>query len=234
MKLIKHLNQYLYNKMNYKNYSDLGKSRIKFLSYIENIITKCEKPFNILETGCTYNFTNETWAGMTYIFANLIEKNRGGNILTIDINEEHINKCKQITKDFSSFINYKLGDSVNIIRNLTDDYLKSLDLVFLDSYDLNIFNPTPSAIHHLKELLFLIDKINPNCLIAIDDNFLPNTWIQWNWDDGKSEIFETKDKLIGKGMFCNEFLLQNGWMLENEILEHGANNIFLYKLKKSL
>lgn len=217
--------------MNYNDFIDISISKIKFLSYLENTMKNSSRSFNILETGSGHTPTTETFAGMTYIFANLIKKYYGGNILTIDLNEQNLNKCKENTKDFSEFIDYKLGDSVNVIRSLSDSYIKSLDLVYLDSYDLNLFDPIPSAVHHLKELLFLIDKINPNCLIAIDDNFLPNTWIAWNWDNGKSETFETKDKMIGKGMFCDIFLKENNWILQEDIIFPGQNNIFLYKLK---
>jgi len=217
--------------MNYNKFTALGQSRIKFLNSLEGRIKNSKRFFNILETGAGHHPTTDDSASMTFIFASLLKKYYGGNVLTIDINEDNLNKCRENTNHLSSFIEYKLGDSVQCIQNLNDDYIKSLDLIFLDSYDLFLFNPNPSAIHHLKELLFLFERINPDCWVAIDDNFLPNTWIDWIWSDGRRQIFETKDKTIGKGMFCHDFLIKNDWIRDESVLFQGINNIFLYKSK---
>jgi hypothetical protein len=209
---------------------DLGKSRLKFINKIYSHFALLNKPINILETGCGHSPTTKTSASMTYIFAKIIKNLKGGSLLTVDLNEDHLNKCKEITKDFSDIIDYRLGDSVEVLRNLNEDFIKSLDLIILDSYDLYLFNPNPSGIHHLQELLALYNRINKNCLIAIDDNFLPGTWVDWIWNDGRVERFETKEKLIGKGMFCDDFLIKNDWIRDDSILCAGRN-VFLYKHK---
>ena len=215
-----------------KNFTDLGESRLKFINKMYEHFVRLDRPINILETGSGYIANNESFASMTYVFSKMIKNIKGGSLLTVDINEDHLNKCKEITKDFSDIIDYKLGDSVNVLRNLDLDFVKSLDLIILDSYDLYLFNPDPSAIHHLQELLSLYTRINKNCLIAIDDNYLPGNWIKWNWDDGRSEIFETKDKLIGKGMYCHDFLIKNDWIRDGSILCCGVN-VFLYYHKSN-
>jgi hypothetical protein len=209
---------------------DLGKSRLKFINKIYSHFALLNKPINILETGCGHSPTTKTSASMTYIFAKIIKNLKGGSLLTVDLNKDHLNKCKEITKDFSDIIDYRLGDSVEVLRNLNEDFIKSLDLIILDSYDLYLFNPNPSGIHHLQELLALYNRINKNCLIAIDDNFLPGTWVDWIWNDGRVERFETKEKLIGKGMFCDDFLIKNDWIRDDSILCAGRN-VFLYKHK---
>ena len=209
---------------------DLGESRLKFINKIYGHFALLNKPINILETGCGHSQTTKTSASMTYIFAKIIKNLKGGSLLTVDLNEDHLNKCKEITKDFSDIIDYRLGDSVEVLRNLNEDFIKSLDLIILDSYDLYLFNPNPSGIHHLQELLALYNRINKNCLIAIDDNFLPGSWVDWTWNDGRVERFETKEKLIGKGMFCDDFLIKNDWIRDDSILCAG-HNVFLYKHK---
>ena len=222
------MNNNILNEINAR--IDTGESRLKFINKIYHHFVSLNRPINILETGCGHTSTTETFASMTYIFASILNNLKGGSLLTVDINENNLNKCKEITKDFSHIINYKLGDSLDVLRNLNEDYVKSLDLIILDSYDLNLFNPNPSGIHHLQELLALYNKINKDCFIAIDDNFLPGTWVEWYWDNGKKEIFETKDKLIGKGMFCDDFLIKNDWIRDDSIYNLG-HNVFLYKRK---
>jgi len=223
------MNNNILDKIN--NYIVLGESRLKFINKVYHYFVSLNRPINVLETGCGHYGDCKTFAPMTYIFADILNNLKGGSLLTVDLNEDHLNKCKEITKDFSDIIDYRLGDCVEVLRNLNEDFIKSLDLIILDSYDLYLFDPNPSAIHHLQELLALYNRLNKNCLIAIDDNYLPGTWIQWNWGNGKSEIFETKEKLIGKGMFCHDFLIKNDWIRDDSILYDGGCNVFLYKYK---
>lgn len=222
------MNDNILDKIN--DYTDIGESRLKFINKVYHYFVSLNRPINVLETGCGHYGDCKTFAPMTYIFADILNNLKGGSLLTVDINENNLNKCKELTKTFSHIVNYKLGDSVHVLRNLNEDFAKSLDLIILDSYDLNLFDPNPSGIHHLQELLMLYNKINKNCLIAIDDNFLPWAWIDWTWDNGKVERFETKEKLIGKAMFCHDFLIKNDWIRDDSILCDG-HNVFLYKYK---
>ena len=222
------MNDNILDKIN--DYTDIGESRLKFINKVYHYFVSLNRPINVLETGCGHYGDCKTFAPMTYIFADILNNLKGGSLLTVDINENNLNKCKELTKTFSHIVNYKLGDSVHVLRNLNEDFAKSLDLIILDSYDLNLFYPNPSGIHHLQELLMLYNKINKNCLIAIDDNFLPWAWIDWTWDNGKVERFETKEKLIGKAMFCHDFLIKNDWIRDDSILCDG-HNVFLYKYK---
>ena len=222
------MNDNILDKIN--DYTDIGESRLKFINKVYHYFVSLNRPINVLETGCGHYGDCKTFAPMTYIFADILNNLKGGSLLTVDINENNLNKCKELTKTFSHIVNYKLGDSVHVLRNLNEDFAKSLDLIILDSYDLNLFDPNPSGIHHLQELLMLYNKINKNCLIAIDDNFLPWAWIDWIWDNGKVERFETKEKLIGKAMFCHDFLIKNDWIRDDSILCDG-HNVFLYKYK---
>ena len=222
------MNDNILDKIN--DYTDIGESRLKFINKVYHYFVSLNRPINVLETGCGHYGDCKTFAPMTYIFADILNNLKGGSLLTVDINENNLNKCKELTKTFSHIVNYKLGDSVHVLRNLNEDFVKSLDLIILDSYDLNLFDPNPSGIHHLQELLMLYNKINKNCLIAIDDNFLPWAWIDWIWDNGKVERFETKEKLIGKAMFCHDFLIKNDWIRDDSILCDG-HNVFLYKYK---
>ena len=61
---------------------------------------------------------------------------------------------------------------------------EDIDLLYLDSYDLDWKNPTPSALHHMKELCAIIPQLKKGCIILIDDN----------------------NNNIGKGQFVSNFL----------------------------
>jgi hypothetical protein len=62
--------------------------------------------------------------------------------------------------------------------------LSQIDLLYLDSFDLDWNNPHPSSFHDMKEFLAIKSKINSGCLILIDDN----------------------NRNLGKGRYVDEFM----------------------------
>jgi FkbM family methyltransferase len=216
-----------------------GKSRMRFYDYIIPKLAKKGKPIYIVETGTMWSPLNENMGAFTLIFADLIKNHTGGKLYTIDISEKNINLCKTHTEEFSSVIEYVVSDSVSFLRSLDDECVKKLDLVYLDSYDLDTPKPHKSAQHHLDELTAVYPRLNKECGVAIDDNFLPNTYIVWEWynPDGSvksSQRCETDYKtIIGKGMYCNQFLESKGWKRFEDFDIHGASNIFYYEKEYS-
>ena len=63
-------------------------------------------------------------------------------------------------------------------------------MVYLDSFDLDLKNPNPSQIHHLKELCAIVKNLQSHTLIVIDDHI-------------------TSDNM-GKGYLIKEFMSQIG------------------------
>jgi len=217
------------NKINSLN--ALGGSRIKFIEYIFNYFISLNRPINILETGCGHTDGIPQFKTMTCLFAEIIKNFTGGKLTTIDIDENNMNKCKKNSLEYKDFIDYRLGDSLKIIDSLDKNIINDFDLVFLDSFDFDLRDPHPSAIHHFTELMLLYPYLNENCIVAIDDNYLPNTWISWTFSDGKTERFETKDNILGKGMYCDGFLKNFGWTKYDKNLFFENQNVFMYKLK---
>ena len=97
------------------------------------------------------------------------------------------------------------SESVKFLWNL--NIKKNIDFVYLDSFDVEINDPLPSQLHHLKELCSLINKLNKGTLIVIDDH----------------DAFFTNGK-IGKSQYVNKFMedigaekyfegYQIGWIL---------------------
>jgi len=214
-----------------------GISRLKFYEYIIPKLVAKNKPLYILETGTMWAPLKDNMGAFTLIMADLIKNYTGGKLYTVDISEKNLSSCKEYTKDFASHIEYVESDSVSFIVNSSDNFIFDLDLVYLDSWDFNLPKPHDSANHHLKELMALYYKINNECPIAIDDNFLPNTFIMWNYFDSngniaKTERFETYDKILGKGMYCHEFLIKNNWKRFEKFDVAGANNLFYYERQK--
>jgi len=214
-----------------------GISRLKFYEYIIPKLVAKNKPLFIIETGTMWAPLKDNMGAFTLIMSDLIKNYTGGRLYTVDISNKNLTSCKEYTKEFASHIEYIESDSVSYLTGLSDSFVSSLDLVYLDSWDLTIPNPHPSASHHLKELKAVYYKLNNSCSIAIDDNFLPGTFVMWNTFDEngniiKTERFETYDKIIGKGMYCDEFLLKENWTRFDDFIISGANNLFFYEKQK--
>lgn len=195
-------------------------NRMEYYRYVLNKLYSLNRPIIILETGTMWNGLENNQGAFTLIFADFIKNYTGGKLITIDISELHMKNCKEYTKNFSDYIEYVISDSVTYLKSLDDDIVKNIDFIFFDSYDLNLTDPLPSEIHHLRELLAVYDRLSETVLLAVDDNLMPNSWIEWiiNDMDGniiEKTIVESNNEIIGKGTLINRFLLDNGWSRSN-------------------
>jgi len=201
-----------------------GPSRILFIEKAFDYLISLNRPVNILETGCHHYYDEP---GFTGSFAYLIKNYTKGNLLSIDISFDSIRASKNLNKNFIDVIDYICGDSVSVINSLSDEFVRCVDLFILDSYDLDYENQHPSANHHLKELLSFFHRMNPHAWIAIDDNFLPGTWIEWK-KNNKIFRFETNEKIVGKGSYCDSYLKNCDFQRDETVVIPGERNIFLY------
>jgi hypothetical protein len=70
---------------------------------------------------------------------------------------------------------------------------RKIDVLYLDSFDLDINNWAPSALHHIFELCAIKNALQPGSLIAVDDNLI--------MDDGNH---------VGKGTFVANWMARAG------------------------
>jgi FkbM family methyltransferase len=215
-----------------------GKSRINFYDYIIPKLASKNKPLFILETGTMWSPLDKNMGAFTLIMGDLIKNHTGGKLYTVDISENNINLCKSYTQEVSSVVEYVVSDSVSFLRSLPDDVVNSFDLVYLDSYDLMTPSPHNSAQHHLDELTAIYPKLSKECGVAIDDNYIENTYVTWDWYDVSGQVRSTDrceidgNSMIGKGMYCNDFLLSRGWNRFKEFDIQGLNCLFYYENQK--
>ena len=214
-----------------------GYSRVKFYEYIIPKLVAKNKPVFILETGTMWEPLERNAGAFTLVMADLIKNVTGGKIYSIDISPNSVEKSKKNTEGFHEAIEFVVSDSVGYINSLNDEFVQSLDLVYLDSYDFSFPNPHPSAQHHLDELCAIYHRLNDDCGIGIDDNFLPNCWVEWlsfNNDGSisKKEIFHVVDKPRGKGEYCDPKLINKGWRRFIEFDDFPNSNVFYYERGK--
>lgn len=203
------------------------RSRMNFFDFVIPRLVAKNKPLYIVETGCMHTDLSQNAGAITLIFADLIKNWTGGRIKTIDISEEAMEKCKHNTAEFSYFIDYVVSDSVTHLKSMPPWEKSEIDFLFLDSYDLDVFDPMPSYIHHLRELLAVYDNLGYDTIVSVDDNYLPGTIVFWNYINGTSTTFVTGENLVGKGTLTDRFLQDFGWRrAATEVV--GEGNILTY------
>ena len=163
-------------------------------------------PITIVETGCARARGN--WAGdgqSSVLFDRYLEARDGGRGWAIDLDPQATALCKELV---SERIQVRTGDSVPQLRDLADELLelgRSIDLLYLDSYDLDWNNPTPSAVHHLKELVSIVSALRSDTLVMVDD--APSTCRVIGNRHGHYDL-ASMPIVGGKGMFVAEYAQQ--------------------------
>lgn len=141
----------------------------------------------ILETG-TIRRHNDWGAGMSTLLYGWYAKEFGGRVITVDIDEENIRVCKEVTHMFSDYITYVATDSLKYLAN----FKEKIDLLYLDSMDTPVEgDASESQQHNLNEFILAESLLNDKAVIVIDDVGLPNG---------------------GKGAKTHEYLISRGYL----------------------
>lgn len=215
-----------------------GITRLKYYEYIIEKLVSLNRPITIVETGTMWVDLNINMGAFTYVFGDLIKNHTGGKLITIDISEQNINKCKEHTKEFSDVIQYVVSDSVSYLESLSDEEVQQFDLIYFDSYDLSIPDPVPSQLHHYRELAAVYKRLRQDVYLAVDDNFLPNSWIRWDTMDKEGNVInETRFdvgpyRVLGKGTLIDCFLKEQGWILTPDLSYLGAGHSYVLSYER--
>jgi len=176
-----------------------------FLKIFELLESKNKNYYTIIETGCMRSDFGKLCFGddgcSTFLFDKFVNF-YDGKVISVDISEKNCNFARKLVSPKTEIFN---SDSVNFLWNL--DISQDIDFVYLDSFDIEINNPIPSQLHHLKELCALINKLKKGCILVVDDNdpFFTNGSI------GKSNyIKDFMENISSKKIFDN---YQIGWIL---------------------
>ena len=168
---------------------------INFQMFLKIFSTLQGRPLNIFETGSSAWGTNSSVLFDSYI------RKFGGTFITVDIRPEpSIELNKILSRNSKTFTQ----DSVQFINEYNTTYFKNIDLVYLDSFDLDLENPEPSMKHGYKEFSLLDKKIKIGCIIIIDD-----TPSDLKYFDNETIKIEKSKFIPGKGALVFEEIKEN-------------------------
>lgn len=153
------------HRMPYVDREPTFRAMCEFVRARQQLLDQSDEQVAIFETGCARAFEDYGAGYSTVIFDTLLQTMGKGTLTSVDITPANVRVAQ-------SFIKWKNS------RVLCDNSLTALgqwtfpiDLLYLDSFDLDLNDDTPSAEHHLRELKLAWPLLRLPALVAIDDNF---------------------------------------------------------------
>jgi len=151
----------------------LGPRGPTFRKLFEKLDEKADKWefLNIVETGCLR--LKDNWAGdrqSTFLFNEFLKTRDGASAWAVDINPDSVREAKT------------LCDKVLVVEGDGTKFLAGfglhIDVLYLDSMDLDWANPTPSALNHFFELCAAQRWLGKGSLVMVDDTvFQDGQWL---------------------------------------------------------
>jgi hypothetical protein len=189
--------------------------RAQTFARIFEYLDQFDRPVGIVETGCVRQKDN--WAGdgqSTVLFDKYAEFHGMSVVFSVDCDPDAVAVCQSMVSDR---VRIHSGESVAYLKSLTDHPppgLEFVDLLYLDSYDVDLEDPLPSAIHHLKELAAISPMISSKTLVVIDDS--PFSLVGVPDGNGSIKLIRPP-KIGGKGQLIAEYAIQ----IEAEVVFTG-------------
>lgn len=173
----------------------------------------------ILESGIASHGTYST-----YLFNEYVKK-YGGFFWSVDINPYLVDSHKGNMCPATQLI---CDDSVSFFKKWSTEN-KEANVIYLDSYDLDFYNPHPSGNHGLEEYKALIPIIKKNTLLLIDDTPLNPYWLDTRGKlyDDMILYYNQNTYMPGKGMYVLYEISNARKLMHNyQVLYKFYNNPF--------
>ena len=180
--------------------------RIQGFDMMFDYLSNIQNPV-IIETGCARLENNYEGDGQSSILFDRFVEEHGGEFHTIDISQTSVDYCR--SKIISSRSHVHLADSITKLKSFNQEFQqqgKSIDLLYLDSFDASRTDPDVcyrSSLHHLYEFVSIYPSLKSGSLVAVDDNWL-----------------DSQSKMAGKGQLLFDYmekasnnLIHNGYQL---------------------
>jgi hypothetical protein len=166
-------------------------------------LDRLNRPIGIVETGCAR--TKDNWRGdgeSTLLFDHYVKNHAGSLVFSVDIDATATALCKSMVSDR---VKVHTGDSVKFLDGLVQHHpseMPTIDLLYLDSFDVDLYAPWPSAIHHFKELMAISPLLSPQTLVVVDDS--PSMGFGYV-DNSEFVTFPYKPRIGGKGLLIADY-----------------------------
>lgn len=167
---------------------------------LDRRVEKSMLPINIIETGCMRpGYTMDGDGSSTLLFDTFVGYHGRGSVNSIDITPTHASFADKSTSNRTIVT---CADSVVTLWNMHNKLYEYVDLLYLDSYDVDFDNPLMSNLHHMKEMIAAAHLIRSGTIVAIDD---------CRFYEGDPRIpAGISASMVGKGIFVQDFMKNIG------------------------
>jgi hypothetical protein len=194
--------------------------------HFENVIS--------IETGTSYYW----WDGMVGAYFAYLAHLTNGSFTSVDIDPSLNIKAKNTYNNLTTPLSpeFVTQDSVSFLKNTE----LVPNLVHLDSWDLNLKDPYPSALHGWREFEAIENKMPIGSILVIDDNYYGGTWVTYTLCEDKdprkilsSERIDITNPIIGKGahIYQETEAGRTNWKIVGKKWGVGNTKIILKKIK---
>lgn len=185
---------------------------------LSELIKQGKDEYIVVETGCSALYGTKS----TLLWDKFVNS-FGGKVLSVDLNKDAVSITNNQTSDKTTVTH---SDSLKYLPKITD----KIDLLYLDSYDVDFLDPLSSAEHHLKEFNCVKHLLHEGSIVLIDDTPISPEWL----DNGKYSPIYNKLKLQ-----FNENMSGKGSLVSIELEKIGAEKLMhqyqvLWKMKKHI
>lgn len=189
---------------------------------------------NCIETGASQNKAD----GAVGLYFSKLSELTKGEFISVDNSQDIVEKSIELYKQYEIKTHHYVQDSVDFLYGT--EFVPNL--VHLDSWDLDLKNPFPSALHGWLEFQAIKDKLPVGSIIIIDDNYYKGTWVDWVEDrnsigyDNENIPWERLDinyPIVGKGSLVYHFLEREntGWIKLSEDVAGPNIKLVIQKIK---
>jgi len=161
-----------------------------FRTTYRHLLAHRPQNITVLETGCLRSAGNWAGDGQSTLQFEYLVRRCGGHVVSVDYSPLSV----AVAHYLCPAVHFVLSDSVSYLRFLSDQApCLRVDLLYLDSMDIDLDHPLRSAEHHLRELSAAWPLLRPGSLVLIDDHDCPT-------DAGR----------VSKSTLANEWLERHG------------------------
>jgi len=157
-----------------------------------------ERPSLILETG------SSAWGSDSSRLFDDYVSHFGGEFVTVD---NRISPLLRLRSDLGPRSRIVCDDSVRFLHAwVADNPARKVDLVYLDSFDLDLASPTEAAAHGLLELEAIRPALGGGSLLLVDDTPATIDFFPQSERPSARQFVERTGLIPGKGMLIDVYL----------------------------
>ncbi len=181
----------------------LGRRADTFRSVFSHLLEAKPNNVTIVETGMINDPGNWNGHGQSTILFDELTKAVGGMVFSVDISPNAVDTTRGLVSNKVFAVH---GNSLHFLTQFN----QPIDLLYLDSFDLDHDDPAPAAAHCLFEFVAASRNLHTGSIVAIDDTW----WLDNEAPFGKGMLVCPCMQALGHERITDPKGAQVAWVLK--------------------